>query len=507
MPRVTAEPGRSRPWAGGALLAATGAAMLAAALLGDPAPVAVPAQADRPVSARAGDRGDIRAHNSPTLARNPRRPAELAVTSRIDTPRFSCALRVSPDGGRSWRSTRVPIPAGEQRKCYAPDVAFGPDGTLYMSYVTLRGIGNVPNAVWLARSRDGGRTLEPPRRVAGPLAFQVRLAVDPAAPGTLYVTWLQAREVGPLRFTAPGNPIVASSSTDGGRTWSRPARVSSAARGRVLAGTPRVGRDGELYVAYLDLGDDRLDYEGGHDALGGPPHPGPFTLVVSRSRDRGATWEESVADDAIRPTRRFVAFLPPFPALAIDRRSGRIHVAFEDRRHGSADVHVWTLAPGASDWNGPVRLDDAPAIDRSAQYLPQLDVAPSGRLDVAYYDRRGDPRGRRTEVSLQSSHDDGGSFGERVRLSSRTFDGGIGAGSERGLPDPGSRIGLISGPADAMAAWSDTRAGTEASNKQEIRAARVTFRGGTRPGSGLWLGGGGLLLIAAGALLAARSRR
>ena len=427
--------------------------------------------ANVPVNAGARDQGDIDANNSPTLAQNPRRPRNLAVANRIDTPSFSCALHISEDRGSRWSRVKVPIPRGEEPKCYAGDVAFAADGTLYMSYVTLRGNGNTPSAVWIVRSADGGRTLSAPRKVSGPLAFQVRLAVDPKRPQRVYLTWLQASDVGLYRFDGPGNPIVVTRSDDGGGSWRKPVRVSDSRRGRVLAPTPVVGPDGALYALYLDVGDDRLDYEGGNDASGGPPYDGRFALVLGRSADGGETWKELLVDDRVVPTRRFIAFLPPFPSLAVDSRDGRIYVAFEGGGLSPSDVYVWSLAPGASDWEGPTRVNDTPPRDGTAQYLPKVAVAPDGRVDVAYYDRRNDSTNRFNDVSLQSSSDSGKTFSPRVLLTDRSFDSRIGAGSERGLPDLGSRLGLVSERSAVLATWTDTRAGTEGSNKQVITFA------------------------------------
>lgn len=95
-----------------------------------------------PVNAGAGDPANLDAHNSPAVARNPTDEANLVVANRIDQQRFSCALHTSSDGGRTWGETDVPIPAGEEDKCYAPDVAFGVEGTLYVTYVTLAGPGS-----------------------------------------------------------------------------------------------------------------------------------------------------------------------------------------------------------------------------------------------------------------------------------------------------------------------------------------------------------------------------
>lgn len=476
--RFRAVPEAPRSFASGArrglVLAAAGAAALLGAQL-IPADASVSRQGpDRPVNAGGSDPGDISAHNSPTVARNPRSAGNLVVTSRVDSPDFTCAVHVSFDGGAAWRPTRVPTPKGEGPKCYAPDASFGPDGTLHVSWVTLRGRGNVPNAVWVASSPDGGKTLGSPRKVAGRLAFQVRITADRTDRRRLYATWVQAREVGALKFTGPGNPVLMARSDDGGTTWERPVQVNAPKRGRVLAPSTVVGPKGELYVVFLDVGDDRLDYEGGHDARGGPAYPGRFALIVARSTDRGATWTESIVDDAVVPTRRFVAFLPPAPSLAVDVRSGRVYVGFEDGRQGDPDAWIWSLAPGAATWSKARRVNDTPARDGTAQYLPKLAVAPNGRLDVVYYDRRDD--GRRNvfnAVSLQSSDDGGETFGPRVALSSRSFDSRIGAGSERDLADLGSRLGLVSGDESAFAAWSDTRAGTDASNKQDIAGARI----------------------------------
>jgi len=454
---------------------------------------------DRPVNVGAGDLGDITAHNSPTVARNPRDARNLVVTSRIDSPDFSCALHVSVDGGRRWTRTQLPVPRGVGRTCFAPDATFGPDGTLHVSYVTLEGVGNRPRALWVASSRDGGRTLRAPRRVAGRLAFQVRIAADPADGKRLYVTWLQAQDVGLLKFTGPGNPLLASRSEDGGVTWQRPVRVSSPARGRALAPVPAVGAKGELYVLYLDAGDDRLDYEGGHRGDGGPPYAGRFALVLARSLDRAASWQESVVDDRVVPTRRFIPFLPPFPSLAVDRSSGRVYAAFEDARRGSPDAYVWSLAPGSARWSAPVRVNDNPAGDGTWQYLPALAVAPGGRVDVAYFDRRLSGRANlRNEVSLQSSSDHGASFGRRLKLSGQSFDARIGAGSEQGLPDLGSRLGLTSDDAGALAVWTDTRAGTDASHKQDLRSARIEDAGTANNAPRWVLLGLGICAIVAG---------
>lgn len=458
---------------------------------------------EQPISASARDPADIRANNSPTVAQNPRDPARLVVVNRIDTPQYSCAMHVSGDGGGTWTETAIPFPAaGEQPpRCFAPDAAFGADGTLHLVFATLQGMGNSPGAVWASSSPDNGATLSEPVQVLGERAFQFRLAADPARPGRLYLSWLQAAELGVALFPSTGYPINVARSDDGGSTWTAPARVSPPSRLRVLAPSMAFGGDGRLYLLYLDVGDDRLDYNGGHGWQAGEPYQGTFSLVLARSDDAGATWREAVVDAGVVPTTRFLVFLPQSPSLAVDPASGRVHVGFSDGLLGDADIWVRTSNNGGSTFRPRVRVNDTPEGDGLTQNLPRLAVAPNGRLDIVYYDRRADRQDVFNEVSLQSSFDGGSSFVARHSLSSRTFDSRIGFGSRRGLPDLGSRLGLLSDDDRARAVWTDTRAGTPASNKQDLAQAEVAFT--TRSGSRTALRVAGLAVVVLGLGLAA----
>lgn len=427
-----------------------------------------------PINRGATDLADISAHNSPSVARNPADAANLVVVNRIDSPLFSCAFHASFDGGATWTPTTIPLPENEEPKCYAPDVAFDSDGTMFLSFATLAGEGNTPNAIWTARSVDGGRTLSRPSKALGPLAFQVRLAADPDRPSRLYLTWLQAESTVTLGFGTDANPIRSARSDDGGETWSEPVQVNDPDRTRVVAPALAAGRSGELFVSYLDLVDDRLDYTGAHEGIGGEPSEGPWRLMVARSIDAGATWSESVVDDVV-PTERFIVFIPPTPSLAVDEARGRVYVAFQDGRLGDADTWVWTSRDEGLSFGEAVRVNDTPTGDATSQYMPELAVAPDGRLDVVYYDRRSDPDNIENGVSFQSSPDAAKTFTPHLQLSDRAFDSRIGFGSERGMPDLGNRLALLSTEARALAVWSDTRAGTDASRKQDLVRAVVAI--------------------------------
>jgi len=57
-----------------------------------------------------------------------------------------------------------------------------------------------------------------------------------------------------------------------------------------------------------------------------------------------------------------------------------------------------------------VRVNDTQKGDGTWHDLLKLAVAPDGRLDVLYYDRRADPRNLMNRVSPQSSFDEGHTF-------------------------------------------------------------------------------------------------
>lgn len=483
------------------MLLGAGAATAAAAVETTPQPML--AGGNAPLNEGAGDPMDLSGHNSPVIARSPTEPETVVVANRLDNPDFACALYISTDGGASFSRAELPLPDGPG-KCYAPDVGFGPRGRLYALFTELRGDGNRPHAVWLATSEDAGQTWSEPTEVAGPLAFQAGLTVHPDEPGRVHVTWLQAEDTATLAFPETGYPIQLATSDDGGRTWSEPATVSDPARERVVAPNLKVGRGDALHLLYLDLGDDRLDWAGGHEGRGGPPYSGEWELVAARSTDGGTSWTETTID-TFNPTTRIIVFLPDFPALAVDRQRGRVYAAFHARAGGDADVMLWRSPDAGATWSQPVRVNDPPAEDGTAQYLPQVAVAPTGRVDVVYYDRRDDPDNVMNEVSLATSRDAGASFTDRLVLSDEPFDSRIGFGGWRDMADLGARLALLSTEQRAMAVWADTRAGTQISEKQDLVHQVVAIPSGPiDPVVQAGLGYGGAVLALAGALLGVR---
>ena len=100
--------------------------------------------------------GIIDAYSTPTIAVNPRRPGNEIAVFRKDAPRLSAQLGWSTDRNKTWHTTALPLPPGDDRPFF-PDAAFGPDGTLYVTYVNLTGTGNTPANLFVAtHPTEGG---------------------------------------------------------------------------------------------------------------------------------------------------------------------------------------------------------------------------------------------------------------------------------------------------------------------------------------------------------------
>lgn len=416
----------------------------------------------RDTPATANDLARARSQNSAQLAEDPTDPRFVAIAHRVDAPDFDCALQISGDAGRSWvPANPVPeLPPGAE-KCYAPEIAFDRDGVLYYLFIGLAGRGNAPTGVYLTTSDDRGRTFDEPRRLLGPNRYQVRMAIDRTAGerGRIHLVWLAPTQDAPAGgLPASRNPILASYSDDGGETFSRAVQVSDPDRELAVAPALAIGPDHAVHVVYYDLQQDRIDYQG----LEGPPWQGPWSIVSTTSLDGGDRFGPGVVvDDRLKPPERvMLIFTMPPPALAVGA-SGRLFAAWYDARNGDWDAFLGRSRDNGRSWERPRRLNDDRVGNGRQQYLPRLSVAPSGRLDAIFLDRRDDPRNVRNHTYYTYSTDGGGNFAPNVRLTSTDSSSDHGQRyslpSAKGLKDFGSRLGLLSRDSRALAAWTDTR--------------------------------------------------
>ena len=425
----------------------------------------------------------IDVNTSPVPAVDPRRPEVMVVGGRVDAPRLNCTVAVSTTGGEAWRKLDLP-PAPDASNCFWPAVAFDGESNLYVLYTPTGGPFNLPTALWLQRFTPEFVVDGPPVRVAGPLTFQPRLAVEGRRVLVAWIAASEARATKFLGFGPPPNPIVLARSEDGGRTFAPPVTVGDPAR---LAVQPTLlaGPGGQVIVGALDLGRDLATYQTSHEGRSGPPPAGPWQVILWRSTDGGATFgPAATVAGGVVPPQRVLIDLAPAPAFALDRAAARMYAAWESGR----DVMLSRSDDAGASWSPPRRLGPS----AGGQFLPGIGVAQDSRVDVAYYDRSGDPDDVLAEVVLASSTDGGRSFTSAV-ISERPFDSMVGSfnGDDVML---GSHLAVISGAEGATVVWPDTTRGNRTTNVVDLVSAVVRVDPPTGARAAL-VAAGGLLLL------------
>ena len=297
------------------------------------------------------------------------------------------------DGGRTWRNVVLPHltyqtgATGRLRimdSAGDPAIAFGPHNRVYYANLVFSRLSTASGIV-VSASADGGRTWGEPNivrldgvdRSGGATPTSVFndkewISVD-ASSGRVYVTWTRFHYTDATQATYRTSPIVVSSSTDNGRSWSGFGTVTS---NRQFQGThvtpystgsvPQVGPDGTLYVAFEASVCRTLTCSSpkDHDAT-----------VVARSVDRGRSFRYSQVgvnyDFPINPDTESgtltgeVFRINSFPGFSADPTSGRLYIAWADDRNGLYDATTgesvqtngdvfWASSSDGADWS-PLR--------------------------------------------------------------------------------------------------------------------------------------------------------
>jgi hypothetical protein len=263
-----------------------------------------------------------------------------AVWRRADQGFATIQAATSTDGGATW-STPVDLSAANQN-AFNPQVAV--DGSGNLTAVWSQDVGS-DGIIQASRSTDGGVTWSTPVNLsaAGQNASDPQLTVD----GSANVTAVWARDNG-------SNPIIqASTSTNGGVTWSTPVNVSA---GGQDAFYPQVTVDGS----------------GNLTAVWYRPDGFNFIVQASTSTDGGATWSTPVDLSAAGASARD-------PQVTVDG-SGNLTAVWE--REDGLDIIVQAArsTDGGVTWSTPVDLS---AAGQNASD-PQLTVDGSANVTAVW---------------------------------------------------------------------------------------------------------------------------
>ncbi|MBA3382252.1 MAG: exo-alpha-sialidase [Actinobacteria bacterium] len=371
-----------------------------------------------------------RQSNETTVSISPANPSIVAAGANdyrmVTVPAFAdvwVGVYVSANEGSSWSNTFVPgfptdtSPAGLASPLRGldasgdPVVRFDRAGNLYVAGIAFnrnfdQGERPVDNLVYVAKYRYTPGTpagVSTPSSAGNPPNFTYagttvvdRGSVGFATPGASGFAgtftdkeWMEIDTNAPAASPCAGNvyvahtnfhgvrgssPIVFSSSTDGGATFTGPKTISTGGR----SGTPynqgsdiAVGPTGTIYVAY--------------NAFEGSTGLDSINLV--KSTDCGRKWSQPILVGAVNaPQAPGVLFRTPTFAFvsADDTNADVVYVAYQSLV-GDYDIYVQRSTDGGSTWGPAVQANDDPGSRH--QIFPTIDVS-NGDLHVAWYDFR-----------------------------------------------------------------------------------------------------------------------
>lgn len=390
----------------------------------------------------------------PFLAINPEKETNLLAgyqEGRFDDGGArGLAYAYSKNNGKTWTEGLIPgltlSTGGRFQRASDPWVAYGPGGRAYYASLLFNET-NPDNGVFVSASADGGKTWGPPVAVhlGGAAEFDDKEAVvvdtraDSPFRGRVYVGWDSVQNNG-------DQILRVSWSDDGGQTFSPPAALNS--RGANIGIIPLVGPGGVVHAVWFHA-------EGLRD----------LSILSSRSEDGGATWSAPVRVTALRGASVPGLRTGGLPAAAVDPRTGRLYVAFQDdlgidifRSVGTAaaeDVDGILLTrsdDGGSTWSAPELLSES--TDASS-FTPAVAVGPNGRVALSYYSLRNDPERRFLVDHYLALSGDGVHFGAARRTTKSSFDVRFAAVTERGF-FLGDYQGLVAGKKLVHSLWIGT---------------------------------------------------
>ncbi len=353
-----------------------------------------------------------------------------SVPSEVINAGFSLTL----DGGATWSDFLIRPPTPYQSNVEGdPMTAFDPrTGTLWAGAISW----GSPNCIYVARKDPGETTFEPS------VAARVSSWLDKC--------WMAA---GPR----PGEPdstrlYIAYNegiiwSDDMGQTFTSPKSL-----GYGIGFLPRIGPNGEIYVAYFDLGSGMIMDR----SLNGGASFTTHTIAT-----RMDTW--SVQDGSRFPGTFRV---PALAYLDVDQNTGHLYAAYFDTTNivggqRNVDVYFTKSTNQGTSWSTPVVIngDASPPGD---QFFTWLEVDHLGRLHIVYFDSRHTNQSDGTTHGMFDAYyalslDDGATWSEH-RLTPNSWDSND-DGLSRSSQFLGDYLGLAVTDNKAYPIYLDTSAG------------------------------------------------
>jgi len=284
---------------------------------------------------------------------------------------------------------------------------------------------------------------------------------------------------------------MVATSIDGGATFGAPVDLNTFDR-------PKIDLAGKSYQLYMRSGFGSpflLAHDGVLLAVAGPdlpfndlPQPPPeagtgltpgswyaypMPQLIGRSTDQGKTWKITTLGDPILAGTGSFTGLGWTPKGASKGTFVATYAATPPTSPtiALADIVVQRSTDGGVTWTSPLAIDDDTPDMHAVGFYPQLNVAPNGRVDIAWQDNR-DTTDFQFNERYTYSTDGGATWAPNVKINDRPLNFNYGVSFNSDIRQPN---GVASTDAYAMVGWADTRNATELTQTQDNYAAAVQF--------------------------------
>ena len=356
----------------------------------------------------------------PYIAANPRNPLNLVGVWHQD--RWSnggaqgIGTGVSFDGGITWKQTYLPYSrcaggtvanGGDYNRASDPWVSFSPNGVVHQMALTVSGEAfetNGVSAMLATRSTDGGRTWSPTTtliRDAGSQFFNDKNAITADPTDSRYVYAVWDRLV-----DVGGGPTLLARSIDNGKTWEPTKTIYDPGPATQTIGNQIVVLPNGIVVNLFTQIDQNT---------------GASFYAVIRSTDKGQTWSPAVkiADDmgiGAKDPENGTAIRDGagIGSIAVGKK-GQLYVTWADARFsaGARDGIAFTSSQdGGLSWSAPAQINREPSVQA---FTPIVHVRQDGTIGITHYDLRSntpDPANLPTDYWLLRSKDGGSTWRE-----------------------------------------------------------------------------------------------
>jgi len=334
---------------------------------------------------------------------------------------------VTTDSGKSWTPT---LEVGPGLIARDPSCTFGPDGTAYFTAFgfprdsqflpTMEG-----KALWLYRSKDGGKTWAKPTVL--PIIDREFVTVDNSSSpykGRVYVVGNGGLEA--LDHGHGLSDLMIFRSEDGGASFRPPVQFASSGNHRTIEpGNSVVLSDGTVLWPYCEMKNYyRADGVAGMEENKGAESNAWMKALVSS--DGGQHFSDFKVGDYFL---KFYGNVSGVPSVAVDASNGpfkdRVYVVWPDMRSGRTEILLAWSADKGKTWSRPVTVNDdwwpANASGGPDHEMPAVAVNSAGVVGVSWYDRRESADNNGWRVHFSASLDGGDTFSASVKVAEAPY--------------------------------------------------------------------------------------